>query len=128
MNTDQALVQQIINLDQEWAQAHLTLDLGSIANILSDDFQQIQADGSITDKRELLDSYASGNRVWEIAQSTNHQVQIWGELAIVFGNWKGKGVNNGNSFNYRARFISIYRLEIDDWKMVLDRSISESLP
>ena len=115
----------IIKLDQLWAQAHKDLDLKIIEDILSDVYQQIQADGSILDKQDLLDSYSSGVRFWEIAESTDHHVQVINNLAIMFGRWWGKGVNAGENFDYRARFLSIYRLEASGWKMILDLSVSE---
>ena len=112
----------IIKLDQLWAQAHKDLDLKIIEDILSDDYQQIQTDGSIIGKQALLASYGSGNRQWEVAVSSHHQVQFSGDLAILVGRWRGKGINNEKEFDYSARFISIYRLENGIWKMIHDQS------
>ncbi len=114
--------QQIIERDLEWAQAHKDLDLKLIDDILSADFQQIQGDGSSIGKSELLSSYGSGNRQWIIAESSDHQVQFSGDLAILIGRWWGKGINTGEEFDYSARFISIYHLEGGSWKLIHDRS------
>ena len=115
--------QQIIQRDQDWAQAHLNLDLDLIDKILAEDYQQIQANGKLITKQDLLVSYASGERFWEIAESTDHHVQLIDELAIVIGRWRGKGINRGIPFDYQALFLSIYRRDHTGWKMVFERSI-----
>lgn len=112
----------IIKRDLEWAQAHRDLDLKLIEDILSEGYQQIQDDGSSIGKSELLASYGSGNRQWNIAESSDHQVQFSGDLAILIGRWRGKGINTGEKFNYSTRFISIYRFEDGSWKMIHDQS------
>jgi len=123
MTNNPVLTQQIIKRDLEWAQAQKDLDLKLIDDILSEDYQQIQDDGSSIGKSELLSSYGSGNRQWIIAESSDHQVQFSGDLAILIGRWRGKGINTGKEFDYSARFISIYRLENDSWKMIHDQSV-----
>ena len=122
MTNNPVLTQQIIERDLEWAQAHRDLDLKLIEDILSEQYQQIQDNGSSIGKSELLESYGSGNRQWDIAESSGHQVQFSGDLAILIGQWRGKGINTGEEFNYSARFISIYRLENGSWKMIHDQS------
>jgi len=118
-----SLIKQVIQRDLEWAQAHIDLNLELIDQILSEEHQQRQPDGTYKGKAELLESYSSGNRYWEIANSKNHHVQLAGNLAILIGNWRGKGVNNGEPFDYSARFLSIYKLEDGIWRMTFDVSI-----
>lgn len=123
---DQGRINQVIQRDLAWAQAHLDLDLVAIEQILSDNFQQRQLDGTYKSKADLLSSYSSGNRSWVTANSTDHHVQLAGSLAILIGRWFGKGINSGKSFNYAARFLSIYQIEGETWKMILDVSIPET--
>jgi len=125
MTSKPSFAEQVIKRDLDWAQAHRNLDLDLIDDILAEDYQQVRSDGTIIGKQELIDSYRSGDRFWEIAESTDHHVQLVDDLAIVFGRWRSKGVNKGNSFDYQARFLSIYRRDQAGWRMVLDRSVSE---
>lgn len=118
-------ISQIIQRDLEWAQVHRDLNLALIEEILSDDYQQRQQDGTYKSKADVLASYRSGKRSWEIAKSTDHHVQLAGDLAIIIGRWRGKGINSGEYFNYSARFLSIYQLEEGSWRMILDLSIPD---
>jgi len=101
----------------------LDLELDVIAEIASEDYRQRQVDDTTIGKTDLLASYGSRKRRWEVADSTDHQVQIDNDLAIIIGRWHGVGINTGERFNYRTRFISIYRLENESWRMIYDLSI-----
>jgi ketosteroid isomerase-like protein len=116
-------IREVINCDLQWTQAQRDLDLGKIEKILSDSYQQIQIDGSRRTKQELLSSYRSGERRWKIAESSDHRVQISGDLGILIGRWRGVGTDTGEHIDYSARYISIYQQEDDNWRMILDISV-----
>lgn len=113
----------VLAVEERWVEAHRTLDLQIIETILSAEYRQIQADGSVIGKSDLLASYRSGQRHWQIAQSDELEVFLQGETAWVLGRWRGKGSNAGKAFDYRARFLAIYRLEGGDWKLAADVSV-----
>lgn len=113
----------VLFAERRWVEAHLTLDLETIESMLSGDYRQIQVDGSVIDKDELLKSYHSGARRWEIARSDELEVFLQGEIAWVIGKWYGKGFNAGEAFDYQARFLAVYRMEAGEWKLTADVSI-----
>ena len=114
---------KIISVEQAWVAAHLDLDLDTLDDILSDHYRQIQADGKVIGKQELLASYRSGQRKWEIAESDQYEIRLLGDVALLLGRWRGKGTNQGEAFDYSARFLAVYHLEGGDWKLVSDVSI-----
>jgi ketosteroid isomerase-like protein len=113
----------VLAAEQRWVQAHLDMDLETIAALLSDDYRQLQPDGTTIGKQELLASYGSGERYWEIAASSDHDIQVIGNVAIMLARWRGKGINAGEPFDYRAPFLCIYVLEAGEWKLYLDASM-----
>ena len=117
-------IQHVIAREQAWTEAHRRLDLKAMEDILSEEFIKLQADGSILDKPGLLASYQTGERSWEIAESTEHIVRMRGDCAILIGRWRGKGVNHGQRFDYEARFTSVYVFEQGDWRMITEHSVS----
>ncbi len=116
-------VAAVLATELRWVQAHLEMDLDAIEDILSDDYRQLQPDGSTIGKRELLASYGSGERYWEIAESSGHDIQIMGDVAVMLARWRGKGINAGQPFDYRAPFVCIYVREAGAWKLYLDASM-----
>ena len=123
MDKQAAQEAEITAVEHAWAGAHRDLDLETLENILSDHYRQVQADGSVIGKQELLASYRSGLRKWEIAESDQHEIRILGDTALLIGRWKGKGENQGKKFDYSARFLAVYQLEAGQWKLVSDLSI-----
>jgi ketosteroid isomerase-like protein len=117
------LLEKLLKTEQKWADAHLSLDLNALENILSDQYRQIQSDGSVIEMGELLTSYRSGNRRWNVAESDKHEVRILGDVAFLIGRWRGAGINNGEAFDYAARFLAVYQLEDGDWKLIADVSV-----
>ncbi|MFC1997649.1 nuclear transport factor 2 family protein [Chloroflexota bacterium] len=80
-------------------------------------------DGSIIGKQALLADYTSGQRHWEIAKSEAIKVQIDGDIGLLFGKWRGKGINNRQPFDYSTFFLAVYRKRDDVWKLLADASL-----
>ena len=116
------LIEEILATELRWANAHLEMDIETISEIMSESYRQVQDDGSVIGKDQVLESYGSGDRFWEIAESTEHDIQIHGNVAIVIAKWRGKGVNAGEKFDYTARFVSCYVIENGKWKLNFDMS------
>lgn len=113
----------VLAAEQRWVDAHLNLDLDTIESMLSDDYRQIQSNGNLIGKEELLRSYRSGKRDWTLAHSDELEVHIHGQVAWLTGRWHGKGENSGVPFDYQARFLAIYRLEAGRWNLAADVSL-----
>ena len=88
----------------------------------AESYQQIQPDGSVLDKAQVLTTFRGGARHWEVAESDEHVVKLYGDTAVLTGRWRGKGVNQGRVFNYAARFVSVYVKRPQGWRMVSDQS------
>jgi ketosteroid isomerase-like protein len=122
-------VQEVMQAEREWVEAHRRLDLSALDRLMGDDYTIIQPDGSVVGKQEALASYQAGKRGWDFIDSDDYQVRVYGDTAIVIGRWAAKGINNGQIFDYSARFTSIYVKREGRWQMVADQStpISRSI-
>jgi ketosteroid isomerase-like protein len=118
----EAFADEVIEVERRWVQAHRELDLDAIEEILADDYLQIRADGSVFGKKEALQSYRSGNRRWDYAESDQYQVGLHGDVAILIGRWRGQGKNAGERFDYTARFLAVYVKQEGVWRLIADQS------
>ena len=116
-------VEAVLEAERRWTQAHLDLDMAVIEALLSERYRHYAPDGTLSGKAELLASYGSGQRYWEIAESSEHSVEMLGEVAVLTGRWRGVGVNAGEAFDYAARFVCLYVLEDGVWRLYLDFSM-----
>lgn len=117
------MVAEVLEVERRWVQAHLDLDLETLERILDDQYAQLQPGGQIVGKRDLLASYSSGRRRWEVAHSEPIRVVILGETTLLYGRWRGKGINHGEPFDYETVFLAVYRRRSDGWKLAADLSI-----
>ena len=113
---------EVLTAENDWAQAHLETDTGALDELMHPDYSIIKPDASVWNKEKALASYIPGKRDWEIAESSDHIVHIYGDGAVVIGLWRAKGMNNGIPFNYKARYTSVWVKKGDTLRMVLDQS------
>jgi ketosteroid isomerase-like protein len=118
----QEKIQAVLQAERDLAEAHLRLDLPRFDELLHPDYVIIQPGGKVEDKAETLASLQTGTRLWEIARSDEMDVQIYGETAVVVGRWRGKGQNGDISFEYSARFLSVWIYEEGMWRNVAAQS------
>jgi ketosteroid isomerase-like protein len=116
---------ELLRRERAWVKAHLDMDLNVIEEILDEEYAQLNFDGTITGKEDLIESYKSGNRYWEIAESDPIRTQLMGETGLLFGKWRGKGRNGGQSFDYATYFLAVYRKREGKWKLVADASLNK---
>jgi hypothetical protein len=113
---------EVIRAEKAWLQAHLEMDLIQLEALMHPEYTRIQSDGAVWDKTQTLASYQGGKRHWSEASIDQLDVRIYGRTAVVTGRWQAKGVNTRVSFDYAARYTSVWVLEGGRWQMVSDQS------
>jgi ketosteroid isomerase-like protein len=119
---DAAKVEEVLRAEWAWTEAHRRLDVATIERLMADDYVIVRPDGSVDGKAAALASYQPETRHWDFAQSDELDVRVFGDTAVVVGRWRGRGVNNGEPFDYAARFISLYVKRDGCWQIVTDQS------
>ena len=114
-------VQDLLEVEQRWTQAHVDNDIDAIASLMDDAYQKIDDRGALLDREQTLATYTPDTRHWILAESDQHTVRIEGDTAVLTGRWRSRGVNDGEKFDYQARFVSVYVRREDGWKMLFDQ-------
>ena len=115
-------VEQVLVAEREWLLAHLHLDIPALERLMDPDYLQIAPGGDTVNKEQVLASFRSGERHWNEAHSDEHHVRVYGNTAVVVGRWRARGENAGRSFDYQARFVSVWVRRDREWRMVSDQS------
>jgi len=116
------LVQEVLTVERAWTEAHLRGDLQTLEKIMAFDYVKIKSDGSLSDKKTTLASYQPDRRAWDVARGDEYDVRVYGETAVLIGRWIARGHNDGQPFDYAARFLSIYVRRDGRWQMVAEQS------
>jgi ketosteroid isomerase-like protein len=113
---------EVLEAEARWARAHLEGDAEALARLMHRDYAMISPDGRVVDRDEALSSYRSGDRRWDLAESDQHTVKLYGDTAVVIGRWRARGVNDRAPFDYSARYASVWVRESGAWRIVSDQS------
>ena len=113
------LVADVMATEQRWVRAHRDLNVADIEDILDDEYKHIK-NGQVIGKNEVVASYRSGKRRWAVADASDYAVQVIDDVALVVGIWRGVGLNYGEVFDYRARFLALYIHREGGWKLFRD--------
>jgi ketosteroid isomerase-like protein len=127
---DRQFVQEVLQVERAWVEAHRRVDVAAIEQLMADDYTRIEPDGRVTGEAEVLVTYTPETRHWDLAEGDDYQVRIYGHTALVIGRWRARGVNNGQPFDYVARFLSVYVRRAGRWQMVAEQAtpIPEKIP
>lgn len=120
MDQQADLIAEIMATEQRWVQAHRDLNVADIEDILDEEYKRIQADDTVIGKSGVVASYRSGERHWTIAEGSDYAVRVIDDVALVTGTWRGVGINHGEVFDYRARFLTVYLRREEGWKLFRD--------
>ena len=112
----------MLEAEKEWALAHLKTDINVLDSLMHPDYSILRPDGRVWDKEKALASYVPGKRDWVEARSSEHIVNIYGSTAIVIGLWRARGVNNGEPFDYCARYTAVWVRSDGELRIVSDHS------
>jgi ketosteroid isomerase-like protein len=115
-------IEQVLLAERDWLLAHLRLDVAALERLMDPDFLQIDAGGSTVGKEQVLASFRSGERYWAEARSDEHHVRVYGDAAVVVGRWWARGQNGTDTFDYQARYVSVWVRHDEGWRMVSDQS------
>lgn len=120
MSQQTDLIAEVMETEQRWVQAHRDLNVADIEDILDKEYKRIQADDTVIAKTGVVASYRSGKRRWSVAEGSDYAVRVVDDVALVTGTWRGAGINHGEVFDYRARFLTVYIRREDGWKLFRD--------
>ncbi len=115
-------IESVMQVERAWTDAHQRGDFEIIARLMADDYLKIESDGALSDRASTLSKYKPETRHWDKAQGDEYLVRVYGDVALVFGRWSARGVNNGEHFDYAARFLSVYVKRNGEWMMVAEQA------
>lgn len=105
-------MEQVLLAGREWLLAHLHVDAPALERLMDPDYLQIDTEGATVGKEQVL----------ALFRSDEHHVRVYGDTAVVVGRWRAKGENAGRSFDYQARYVSVWVRRDDSWRMFSDQS------
>ena len=110
-NPDEAV---LLRLNDDYAHAFVTSDVGLYQSLLAEDFQAILADGRRIDRAEFLGQAAQPSGVTDF-RLQDVAIRAYGDAAVVsaLANYRHE---NGSAV--RTRYVTLYIRRQDRWQIV----------
>jgi uncharacterized protein (TIGR02246 family) len=108
----------IATLENQWLQAQRTNNPDLVAPILADKFVYTDGEGKLDSKAAML---ADAKTVkWDSVDYKNMQIAVYGDTAIVTGEFVGKGTDSsGKPVNDRSRYTDTWaKMPDGKWQCV----------
>jgi ketosteroid isomerase-like protein len=121
-NASGPVAQALIDLENQWAKASKAADGDALAPMLAEDFVQVDSDGSLRGKSEIIARMKKGK--WTTNELSDMKVMVHGDSAVVTGTWTGNGTNgDGRTINAKERWADTWvKMANGKWQCVASAS------
>src|SRR4026209_192886 len=110
--------EELLKLENEFAQAVTNNDADAVDGFLADDWIIVDPDGGIIDKARFLGVIRSGALSHESMESADLRVPLYGDTAVVSGLTTSKGKFMGQNFTSCERATDIFVKQAARWQCV----------
>jgi ketosteroid isomerase-like protein len=114
--------QELIKLENEWADAALKHDFAFLERIYADDFILTGFDGVVSTGAQDIASLKSGEVVFTSFVVDNMKVHVYGDSAVVFGRSTIKGQFKGEDFSGQYQWTDTWIKKAGRWQCVASHS------
>jgi len=115
------IAETITHLEQQWAEAAKSNDAAKVAALLGEVFVEMDSDGSILLRKEVLDRIKGAQ--WEVNEVSDVKVVVYGNMAIATGAWRGKGTSNGKAVDAHEHWLDTWHKN-GKWQCIASASTS----
>lgn len=113
---------KVLALESAWNMAEERGDARALDMIFDNSMIYIDEDGSLLNKAQFLARVKGpGPHITSLVTETIG-VRVYGEMAIVAGSYRAKGVKQGKAFQREGRFIDTWVLKQGSWVCVVAQS------
>lgn len=111
-------VDDLIATDKRMQRAFIDHDVATLEKILTEDYVLVLNNGTERLRPSILADVASPDLVFEINESSNWEVRVHGDTAILVALLHQKGTNKGKPFDWVVKFSDTYVREHGTWRNV----------
>jgi ketosteroid isomerase-like protein len=99
---------ELLALETAWDDAVAAKDTTALQRIIADDFVMIGADGTVSDKHQLIEGIADPQLQIEPFQTEDVRVRVYGSVAVLTGRYSQRGRWKGQAYETAARYTDVY--------------------
>ena len=117
MNSSTA--EELTAVAHAWDRAMVANDAEAIGRYMADDWVIVGSDGRVGNKPDFLALVRSGALTHDVMESSELEVRVYGEAAVVLARGVSGGHFQGTPFHERERSSSVFVRQAGEWRCVL---------
>ena len=116
------VAEQVLQRDEEMAQAVVSADLASLEDIYADDYVYVGSDGRQVNRAERVGALRSGALRYLATEHTGATVRVYGETAIVQGRTHSNVLLNGRAIEGDFQYVGVWVRQGNRWRIILTQA------
>ncbi len=108
----------LVRLDREWTAAQIRGDADAVGRLLSEDFISVNPVGGVSDKKQFLRDYRSGDLKIESEELEGYVIRAHGDVAVMVHMATLRGTYRGERIDGRNRSMHVWKKTPQGWLMV----------
>ncbi len=120
--TSGSVEQELIKLEQGWANANVKADVAFLDRILAEDYTWTDENGVLRTKAQNLEVFKSREAVITSMVSDDMKVRVYGDAAVVTGRNTIKGTWQGKDIDQQERWTDTWIKRNGRWQCVATHS------
>jgi hypothetical protein len=116
--TSGSVEQELIKLEQDWANALVKADLAWLDRILADDYISTDSEGIVGNKAQEIATMKSGDYVLISTVLDNFKVHVYGVAAVYFGRSTDKAQFKGKDISGQYQWTDTWVKRDGRWQCV----------
>mgnify|MGYP003440366991 CR=1 FL=1 len=113
--------EELLTFEREFSQAVAGNDVAAIGRFVADDWVIVDADGRVIDRSRFLNVIESGALSHESMESTDVEVRLHGDTAVITGITTSTGQFMGQAFSTRERATDVLARVDGRWLCVFSQ-------
>jgi len=111
--------EELLKLENEFAEAIVNNNLEGIGRLVTDDWIIIDPNGEIVDRTRFFEVIKSGALTHDTMESDDFRVRVYGDSAVVTAITRTKGKFMGQEFSTQERATDVFVKRDGGWQCVL---------
>lgn len=120
-NPNEGADQQLLRLNTYYDSSLVHHDTAALKRLYADDFVYTNPEGKLLTRQEQITSIAVSEMKWETGRSKDVKVKIYGDMAVMTGNFSAKGNYRGNPLTIQERYTAVWIRKDTSWQMVAEQ-------
>ena len=113
---------QLMRINDQYDSALLKGDTVALGKLFAPDFTLVNPDGRLLNRQEQLLNVATSELKWESARSENVSVRIYGNTAVLLGEFRGTGSYRGNQLTVHERYTTFWIKTDTSWQLTAEHA------